>query len=129
MRAVGRRNTPGELMLRKAIWRRGIRYRVHREIAGTLPDIILSRSRIAVFVDGCFWHGCPRHYSAPRRNAAFWRHKVEENKAKDRRHDAALRLNGWQVFRLWECELRSDLEAIVERLVRAAAGKSWESVV
>jgi len=121
MRSVRQRDTPAERMLRRALWSRGVRYRLQRRIAGTRPDIVIGRGRVAVFVDGCFWHGCPRHYTAPRNNADFWRRKVEGNRARDRRNDETLRLSGWLPIRIWECELRADLAAVITR-IEAALG-------
>jgi DNA mismatch endonuclease (patch repair protein) len=71
------------------------------------PDFVFPVRRLAVFVDGCFWHGCPRHGTRPRGNAAFWRAKFRRNRARDRRDTRRLRRAGWQVLRLWEYELRA----------------------
>ena len=71
------------------------------------PDFVFPVRRLAVFVDGCFWHGCPRHGTRPRGNAAFWRAKFRRNRARDRRDTRRLRRAGWQVLRLWEHELRA----------------------
>ena len=80
-------------------WRRGSR------LPGR-PDFVFTGQRVAVFVDGCFWHGCPEHYTAPAGNAAFWRKKRRQNAERDRRADIALRKLGWKVMRIWEHELR-----------------------
>ncbi len=69
------------------------------------PDFVLRAVRLAVFVDGCFWHGCPKHGTKPRTNAAFWRRKIATNKARDRRVNRELRGMGWRVLRIWEHEL------------------------
>jgi len=70
------------------------------------PDFVFAGRRLAVFVDGCFWHGCPRHGTRPRGNAAFWRAKFRRNRARDRRDTLRLRRGGWKVLRLWEHELK-----------------------
>jgi DNA mismatch endonuclease (patch repair protein) len=70
------------------------------------PDFIFRQVRLAVFVDGCFWHGCPRHATQPKGNASFWRKKLAANKARDRRVNRVLRAAGWRVVRIWEHELR-----------------------
>ena len=70
------------------------------------PDFVFAARRLAVFVDGCFWHGCPRHGTCPRGNAAFWRAKFRRNRARDRRDTRRLRRVGWRVLRLWEHELK-----------------------
>ena len=77
----------------------GARFRVR-------PDFVFAARRLAVFVDGCFWHGCPRHGTRPRGNAAFWREKFRRNRARDRRDTRRLRREGWRVVRLWEHELK-----------------------
>jgi DNA mismatch endonuclease (patch repair protein) len=70
------------------------------------PDFVFPKARTAVFVDGCFWHGCPRHATQPKQHAAFWRQKLAGNRARDRRVNRALRAAGWQVVRIWEHELK-----------------------
>lgn len=83
------------------------------------PDFLFSRLKIAVFVDGCFWHGCPRHATQPKTNAAFWRKKIATNQARDRRVNRALRGRGWRVVRVWEHELTKRNEPrLVRRLLR-----------
>jgi DNA mismatch endonuclease, patch repair protein len=86
------------------------------------PDFVFPRLRLAVFVDGCFWHGCPRHETKPRNNAAFWRRKFAANKARDRLVTRTLRQNGWRVLRIWEHALvRKNEPRLVARLQRALA--------
>lgn len=99
-------------------WRRG------SKLPGR-PDFVFPLLRAAVFVDGCFWHGCPRHATQPKTNAAFWRDKIATNKARDRRVNRALRGRGWSVIRIWEHELRRRDEAkLVRRLLRALARRA-----
>lgn len=119
MRAVGRENTEPEVRLRRALWHRGCRYRTHRRVAGVTPDIVFSGPRVAVFVDGCFWHGCPEHYSAPESNGDFWRAKLRRNQDRDRRDNRRLREEGWKVLRVWECEVRDDLDLAVSWVEQA----------
>jgi DNA mismatch endonuclease (patch repair protein) len=108
MRKNGRRDSRAELALRTELHGRGLRYRVDLPIraAGRLvrPDIVFTRARLAVFVDGCFWHCCPEHGNAPRANSAYWQPKLARNVARDRNVDAALSSAGWQVLRAWEHE-------------------------
>lgn len=80
-------------------WRRG------SKLPGK-PDFVFPKLKTAVFVDGCFWHGCPRHGTQPTTHAQFWRDKIAANKARDRRVNSALRKRGWRVLRVWEHELR-----------------------
>jgi len=75
------------------------------------PDFIFATRRLAVFVDGCFWHGCPRHGTRPQANAAFWRGKFRRNQSRDRRDTRRLRRAGWRVLRLWEHELKPKAQA------------------
>lgn len=74
------------------------------------PDFVFRSLRVAVFVDGCFWHGCPKHATWPKNRAAFWRNKIQGNQARDRRVNRALRKRGWTVLRIWEHELRRKAE-------------------
>ena len=116
MQAVKRRDTDLELPLRSALWLRGLRYRVNRPIMGTRPDIVFGRHKVAVFVDGCFWHGCPTHYQAPVSNAVFWRTKVRRNRRRDVRNDRTLSDAGWQVVRVWGCRVKNDLSTVVKEI-------------
>ena len=85
------------------------------------PDFIFATRRLAVFVDGCFWHGCPRHGTRPAGNAAFWRRKFAANRTRDRRNTRQLRSAGWRVLRLWEHELRPSARARLLRKLRRFA--------
>lgn len=106
MQATPRRDTPCELALRSAIHNLGLRYRVDWRFPGLRQraDLAFVSAKVAVFVDGCFWHGCPRHGTWPKANAAWWRAKIEGNISRDRRTTRALRAAGWQVIRIWEHE-------------------------
>jgi DNA mismatch endonuclease (patch repair protein) len=107
MQANRSRDTGVEVQLRQALHARGLRYRKHmRPVAGLRcePDIVFQRERLAVFVDGCWWHGCPEHWAPPRSNRDWWTQKMELNTARDRRTDGALAAAGWTVIRVWEHE-------------------------
>jgi DNA mismatch endonuclease (patch repair protein) len=110
--------TEPERALRRELHRRGLRYRVNLTTLPGRPDIALTRARIAVFVDGCFWHGCPEHAVAPKANAAWWRSKLDANVTRDRRTDERLREAGWCVIRAWEHENPSDVADKIERMWR-----------
>ena len=86
---------------------------------GVRPDFVFRKSRTAVFVDGCFWHGCPRHATKPKNHREFWRRKLSGNKARDQIVNRALRKSGWQVIRIWECDLARRPESSIRRLQRA----------
>lgn len=120
-RIRGRDTTP-ELLVRLALWQRGLRYRVRTKLPGR-PDIVFGRLRVAVFIDGCFWHACPEHGVEPKANAQFWQEKLGTNVQRDLRATAALRATGWHVLRFWEHEVERDLGAVVtciEKTLRAS---------
>lgn len=114
MQAVGQVDTEPELRLRKELWRRGCRYRVNERICDTRPDIAFLGPEVAVFVDGCFWHGCPRHYIAPDNNASFWKSKLEGNQNRDAQDTQRLEDHGWAVLRFWACEIHENLDAVAD---------------
>lgn len=127
MRAVRQADTGPEVRLRHALHRTGLRYRLRRRIAGTRPDVVFVHARVAVFIDGCFWHGCSEHYRTPARNTRFWRDRLASNQARDRRNDQALAAAGWRVIRLWSHDVDRDLANAVARiaeLVRVPAPES-----
>ena len=86
------------------------------------PDFVFPKLRLAVFVDGCFWHGCPLHETKPKQNAAFWQKKFSKNKVRDRLVTRTLRQNGWRVLRLWEHELAPKRETRLMGRIRRALG-------
>lgn len=99
-----RRDTGPELALRRALHALGLRYRVQLTGLPGRPDVALTRARVAVFVDGCFWHCCPQHGVAPKANAEWWRQKLARNVERDREVDQRLQQLGWEVVRVWEHE-------------------------
>ncbi|GAA4617835.1 very short patch repair endonuclease [Saccharopolyspora hordei] len=121
MRATGRRDTQPELRVRRALHRRGLRFLVDAAPPGTnrrrRADIVLRGARMAVFVDGCFWHSCPEHAHLPKNNREWWRRKLEGIVRRDRDTDRELTAAGWLVVRVWEHE---DPEAAADRIARLA---------
>lgn len=121
------RDTAAELLLRRLLHGRGLRYRVDAAIP-QLPrrrgDLIFTASRVAVFVDGCFWHGCPEHRTAPRNNADWWLAKLTRNVERDQETDAHLTELGWRVVRIWEHEDPNSAADRVEAAVRSGQPKS-----
>jgi DNA mismatch endonuclease, patch repair protein len=109
-------DTQPEIALRRVIWRAGVRYRVGLRIPGR-PDIAFPIEKVAVFIDGCFWHGCPSHYTAPKNNARFWRDKLAENRTRDVRVDAALQQEGWKVLRIWEHDVEHHADRVAEKVL------------
>jgi DNA mismatch endonuclease (patch repair protein) len=83
------------------------------------PDFVFRESQTAVFVDGCFWHGCPRHATKPKNNRAFWRRKLLGNKKRDQLVTRTLRKTGWRVIRIWECALQKKPQSCLQRILRA----------
>ena len=117
MKRMPRRDSKAELRLRRELHRLGLRYRVHlRGLPGT-PDIAFTRARIAVFVDGCFWHACPRCYIKPKQNAKFWKDKIGGNIKRARKVSRKLRAEGWSVCRIWECRLKKP-DSVIRRIRR-----------
>lgn len=101
------RDTKPELLLRSALHRRGLRYRVGVRPLSDLrrtADVVFTKARVAVFVDGCYWHGCPEHLRPAKKGAAFWHDKIAGNQARDAETNEALREAGWLVIRVWEHE-------------------------
>lgn len=120
MLATLRRDTPCELAIRSAVHRLGLRYRVDWPLPGTRrrADLSFIGAKVAVFVDGCFWHACPIHATWPKANAAWWRRKIFANVARDRDTDSRLRKAGWKLLRFWEHEHPERAARSVARVVR-----------
>jgi DNA mismatch endonuclease (patch repair protein) len=107
MRANKARDTRPELALRSAVHAIGLRYRVGLRPVSSLrrtADLVFTRARVAVFLDGCFWHGCPEHHRPAKRNTEFWSTKIKGNITRDADTDTRLREAGWRVIRVWEHE-------------------------
>lgn len=127
MEATGRRDTAAEVALRSALHRLGLRFRVDQPPIPRIrrrADIVFRKAKVAVFVDGCFWHGCPDHGTWPRANASFWRDKIETNRRRDVNTDRLLREAGWQVLRFWEHDDVELAARVVERNVRQGRSRS-----
>jgi DNA mismatch endonuclease, patch repair protein len=121
MASIGSKHTRPELAVRRGLFARGFRYRLHvRELPGT-PDLVLPKYRAVVFVSGCFWHGhgC-RLFRWPTSNEAFWRKKISRTTERDREARHRLELGGWRVATVWECSLKGrsgmELDAVVNQL-------------
>jgi DNA mismatch endonuclease (patch repair protein) len=116
------RDTKPELALRSAVHALGLRYRVGaKPLAGLrrTADLVFPTAKVAVFLDGCFWHGCPEHHTVAAANAKFWADKVSGNRARDRDTDARLEAAGWASVRVWEHENPREAAQRVEGVVRA----------
>lgn len=122
MQRQRRRDTEPELELRRQLHAAGLRFRLGVRVPGfprRTIDVAFPKQRVAVFVDGCFWHACPEHGTWPEANGGWWRGKLTGNVARDRETDAALRDAGWEVVRVWEhtevAEARAVVTAAVDR--------------
>jgi DNA mismatch endonuclease (patch repair protein) len=112
MSRIKGKNTKPEMILRSQLFRQGFRFRVHQKNLPGKPDIILPKYRTVIFVHGCFWHyhkDC-REGRIPSTNSKFWKEKLTKNIAKDKKHVEALKLVGWNVIVVWECEIENKLE-------------------
>lgn len=119
MQANRRRDTLPEIKVRQLLHAWGLRFRVDfliklKEVKAR-PDIVFTRARLAVFIDGCFWHGCPEHKGVPKTNTDYWLPKIKKNRERDERQTAALEKAGWIVLRFWE---HDDPERAVMRIQR-----------
>jgi len=117
-------DTTPERAVRSALHRLGFRFRKNLTVrAGairTRPDVVFSARRVAVYVDGCFWHSCPLHATSPKANSAYWGPKLAANVLRDRRADAALAAHGWQVMRFWE---HDDSQDVARRIAEALSDR------
>lgn len=105
MQAIRSRDTKPERMIRKLVHANGLRYRVAAKPLPNLrrtADLVFRPAKVAVFIDGCYWHGCPEHYVSPKTNSGYWSEKVARNVARDRDTDERLTAAGWLVLRFWE---------------------------
>jgi len=110
-------NTKPELALRKALYANKVRgYRIHPAITGK-PDIVFRKKKLAVFVDGCFWHKCPKCFTKPVTNKTFWVKKIESNITRAKIVNASLKKEGWTVIRIWEHEIRKNLNKCSLRIL------------
>ncbi len=117
-------DTRPEIFLKRLLESEGISFEYQPEIGGR-PDFLIQSARLCIFVDGCFWHGCPRHFRLPKTNRKFWREKIERNRARRRRVRSLLNRRGYRVFSLWEHDLDVD-SARIRRLLRAVGKQEIE---
>ena len=122
MSAIRSKDTKPELLLRKALWHRGIRYRKNYKVCGYQVDIAITKYKIAVFCDGTFWHGKDGDGSQVATNTKFWRDKIQRNKERDLEATILLRDNGWSVLRFWDDEIKKNLDKCLNKVV----GEVWK---
>lgn len=119
MRRVKGKNTSLEMKVRSALHRRGLRYRLNYPLPGK-PDIVFVRARLAIFVDSCFWHGCPQHLRMPKSNQDYWSGKIHRNVERDVKTNELYEEIDWHIIRIWEHELKEDFDACICKLEQAA---------
>ncbi|ATZ26526.1 Very short patch repair protein [Streptomyces lavendulae subsp. lavendulae] len=125
MQAIRSRDTKPELVIRRLVHARGLRYRIAaRPLPGLrrTADLVFRPAKVAVFIDGCYWHGCPEHYVSPKTNPGYWSEKVARNMARDRDTDRQLEEAGWLVLRFWEHEQSDVCAAAVAAAVQERRG-------
>jgi DNA mismatch endonuclease, patch repair protein len=118
MRAVKGSNTRLEVGFRSLVWASGLRYRLSSRLPGK-PDLVFPAARVAVFVDSCFWHACPKHCRFPKSNRAYWLAKLQRNKKRDRLVNVQCRNLGWTAIRVWEHSIKTRPDACVARIKAA----------
>lgn len=120
MSRVRSKNTGPERVVRAALaGKRLAGFECHADDLPGKPDFVFRGSRLAIFVEGCFWHGCPKHYKKPKSNKAFWAKKVKDNTARDEKNELMLRVQGWHVLRFWECDVRRNLHGVMSIIVNS----------
>ncbi len=135
MAAIKGKDTKPEMIVRRYLFSKGLRFRVQvRKLPGR-PDIVLAKYRTVIFVDGCFWHGhagC-RYYRLPKTNVDFWKEKIERNIARDLRNEEELKALGWRVIRVWECDIRKVsgreeyLQELYDSIIQPVRTTSYET--
>jgi len=133
MRANKRRDSRPEIELRRELHRRGMRFRVDHLVAApgirrVRVDVVFPRQRLAIFVDGCFWHGCPDHGTTPKTNHEYWSAKILSNQARDARQTAGLETGDWIVLRIWEHEAMTLAADRVALNLREASSRAMGSI-
>ena len=127
MRSIKSANTRFERDFRSLLWKAGLRYRVKNNLLGK-PDLYFSHARIVVFLDSCFWHGCPEHVRLPKSNKLYWKRKIARNVERDRRISAWYKRSDWKLLRIWEHMIRNDLNKCAERIEKAVRARFTANV-
>lgn len=123
MRAIKSKETRLEKDFRHSLWENGFRYRKNSGKYFGKPDIVLKKYRTVIFIDSCFWHGCKKHFRKPSTNIDFWTAKVERNKKRDAVVSRYYKKQGWNIFRIWEHNIKYTSEKIISRIKKL---KSYE---
>jgi DNA mismatch endonuclease (patch repair protein) len=132
MQANKKRDTRPERALRSALHGRGLRYRTDMKLgegrSAPRPDVVFTRAKIAVFLDGCYWHGCPEHGVSPKTNSDYWSAKIARNRARDAENTRMLESGGWLVMRVWEHEDPAEAAALIESVIVSRRTGTLEAV-
>ncbi|MFC1548703.1 very short patch repair endonuclease [Candidatus Omnitrophota bacterium] len=121
MSQIRGKDTKIEVLLRKELRRKGLKgWRSNYKLEGK-PDVVYPKEKIAIFCDGCFWHGCPKCYKPPKTNKKFWKPKIRQNIYRDETVNGILRKKGWKVIRLWEHDLKKHLNKCIKRIDKTLA--------
>jgi len=116
MSKIRGKNTGPEVKLRKLLWSHGIRgYRIHYNLPGK-PDIVFTKKKIAIFIDGCFWHKCPVCFQEPETRKEFWMRKIYSNVERDKKVNEQLKVDGWTVMRFWEHDIRKKPDNVIKKI-------------
>lgn len=118
MSKIRSRETKLEVKFRKELWKAGYRYRKNVTDFFGKPDILLRKRKTVIFIDSCFWHGCPKHFRIPATRKKFWEAKIDRNKERDREVILHYRKIDWKIIRVWEHEMKKDLPKAVKKILR-----------
>ncbi len=109
--------TQPEIIVRKLIWREGYRYRIGHGLPGK-PDMVFPAYKTAVFIDGCFWHACPKHCRMPSSNIRYWKRKISGNQKRDKKINRQLKKEGWRVIRIWEHDIKKSPAKMTNKIIK-----------
>jgi len=120
MSRIRGKNTTPEILLRKALFRKGYRYSLNHRFKelNFKPDLVMVSRKVCIFIDGCFWHSCKKCYRPPKSNKKYWIPKIKRNVERDKEQNKYLKKNGWKVIRIWEHEIKSNLNKIVDKIIK-----------
>jgi len=116
MSSIKGKNTKPELTIRKLLWSKGYRYRIHDQTVFGKPDITIKKKKLVIFIDGCFWHACKKCYKEPTTNTKFWRDKINGNKKRREKVILVLRKDGWKILQVWEHDVKRDALSVIRKI-------------
>lgn len=116
MSKIKSKDTKIEILFRKALWKKGFRYRKNSSKHLGKPDLVLPKYKTVIFIDSCFWHNCPKHGYLPKSNLKYWRKKIERNKERDKEVSKHYKKIGWKIFRIWEHKIKVSIDNIIKNI-------------